>query len=182
MPQTEIDLKPIDFITIGTIGPKGRRVFHLQAGKDGRLVSFIIEKEQARALSEAVREFLDDLDDRYDEKTDIELAAYDMDLREPITPLFRISQMGLGYEEATRMVILIAQELQLSQDDGDDNTMLGVLPDSPMDDGNDEDEPGVVRMWCTREQMLALCLHASYTVSAGRPSPQQNGRITYYWT
>lgn len=161
MPKTEIDINPADFITVGTIGPKGKRVFHLQAGSDaGQLVSFTIEKEQAWALSEAIREFLEDLDERYNEETTVELAAYDMDLREPIQPVFRVAQMGLGYDETTQMVILIAQEIAPPEDE----------------------EPGVVRMWCTREQMLALSLHAMYTVKSGRPDPKQNGRITYYWT
>ncbi len=64
MSGTKLDLNPVKFITIGTIGPKGKRIFHLQAGHDDRLVSFTIEKEQAWALSDAIREFLDDLDER----------------------------------------------------------------------------------------------------------------------
>lgn len=161
----ELNLKPVDFITIGTIGPRGKRMFHLQAGHEDRLVSFHIEKEQAWALSEAIRDFLDDLDDRLEESTSVELAALDMDLREPIRPLFRISQMGLGYEEESGLIILIAQEM---------------VPGNEEDDP--DDEPGVVRMWCTRQQMLALSLHAMDTVEAGRPSPKMNGRIAYYWT
>ena len=61
MPNKEIELNPVDFITVGTIGPKGQRIFHLQGGKDKQLVSLIIEKEQAWALSEAIREMLEDL-------------------------------------------------------------------------------------------------------------------------
>lgn len=162
MPRTEIDLNPVDFITVGTIGPRGQRTFHLQAGMQDKLISFILEKEQAWALSEAIREFLQDLDTRYDENTNVEMAALDMELREPIQPIFRISQMGLGYDDEEQMVILVAQELQPQNDESDD--------------------AGVVRMWATREQMMALSLHAMFTVRSGRPSPKQNGRITYYWT
>jgi len=160
MAQTELELNPVDFITIGTIGPKGKRVFHLQAGHEGKIVSFTIEKEQAWALSEAIREFLDDLEQQLNSTIEVEMAALDMDLREPIEPLFRVSQMGLAYDDVAQMVILVAQEIALSE----------------------EEEPGVVRMWCTREQMYALSIQAMDTVEAGRPSPRQNGRITYYWT
>jgi len=160
MSRQEIDLKPVDFITIGTIGPRGQRVFHLQAGHEGRVVSFTIEKEQAWALSEAIGEFVDDLDQRLNDKTSLEMAALDMDLREPITPLFRIAQMGLAYDEADEQIILIAEELTR----------------------NDTEEASVVRMWATREQMRALSQIAMDTVEAGRPSPKQNGRIMYYWT
>ena len=61
MANIEIELNPVDFITIGTVGPKGRRLFHLQAGRNSQLVSLTVEKEQTRALSEAITELLDDL-------------------------------------------------------------------------------------------------------------------------
>src|SRR5690606_7110750 len=103
MPGTEMELNPVDFITIGTIGPKGQRVFHLQAGKKQQIISFVIEKEQAWALSEAVNELIEDLDKRYpnaeNAPTTVDITGLDMDLREPIEPIFRIAQMGLGYDE-----------------------------------------------------------------------------------
>jgi len=160
MPKTEIDLNPVDFITIGTIGPRGKRTFHLQAGRDAKLIDFVIEKEQAWALGDAIRDFLDDVDERTQEDTAVEMAAMDMELREPIQPLFRVAQMGLAYEEGNNMVILTALEML----------------------EEDTEDPSIVRMWCTRHQMRALSLQALDVVSAGRPSPKQNGRITYYWT
>ena len=159
MTQTEIDLNPVDFVTIGTIGPPGKRVFHLQAGHEGRIISFIIEKEQAWALGEAIQEFLDDLEQRLDMTISVEMSSLDMDLREPIEPMFRVSQMGLAYEESTQSIILVAREMTL-----------------------DESEADVVRMWCNHEQLYALSIQAMETVEAGRPDPRQNGRITYYWT
>lgn len=161
MARTEIELNPVDFITVGTIGPKGRRIFHLQAGQDGRIVTFTIEKEQARVLSETIGEFIDELDSRYDEDTQVEMAALDMDLREPIEPLFRVMQIGLMFDELSKRVILVVQEF--STDD-------------------EADESDVVRMWCSREQLYALSIQAMDAVEAGRPSPAQNGRIRYYWT
>lgn len=161
MPRSELEIKPVDFITIGTIGPKGQRVFYLQAGKDNRLVSFVIEKEQAWALSEAINEFIDELDERLDTETVGDVSSMDMDLREPIEPVFRIAQMGLAYDEEDELIILVAQELAVS---------------------DDEEESGVARMYCTPLQMRALSTQAMDTVESGRPDPRQNGRIIYYWT
>jgi uncharacterized repeat protein (TIGR03847 family) len=174
-----IELNPVDFVTIGTIGPKGQRVFHLQAGQDKRLISFTIEKEQAWALSEAIKELLDDIDERDNTTTVVDFSNLDMDLREPIEPMFRIAQMGLAYEADDNMVILIAQEFSPPNDDDDDvfddDDDLSFLNDDGI-------EPNIVRMWCTREQIHALSLHAIDTVKSGRPDAKQNGRIIYYWT
>jgi len=170
MPNIEIDLNPVDFITVGTIGPKGQRVFHLQAGKAKQIVSLIIEKEQAWALSEAIRELVEDLEQRYPGAEPINDAELNMELRDPIEPLFRVAQMGLGYDEDRNMVVLVAQELVSVDEDEEEDTEAEAV------------QPGIVRMWCSRSQMRALSAHATATVQAGRPDPKQNGRLVYYWT
>lgn len=169
MPRQEIELNPVDFITVGTIGPKGQRIFHLQGGRDNQLVSLVIEKEQAWALSEAIREMLEDLDERHPDPTapaEVDFAGLDMDLREPIEPIFRVAQMGLGYDEDRNMIVLVAQELVPTDENADP----------------DEVEPSVVRMWCSRRQMRLLSDFTLEVVKAGRADPKQNGRLTYYWS
>jgi uncharacterized repeat protein (TIGR03847 family) len=185
MPNIEIELNPVDFITVGTVGPKGQRVFHLQAGKDDQIVTLTIEKEQANALGDAIRELMEDLDRRFP-RADVPQASggSNMDLREPIEPLFRVAQMGLGYDEEHDMVVLVAQELmtnvraQAETDDDDAADIVGSL----FNDDDDAAEPGVVRLWCGRDKMRLLSAHSSSTVKAGRPDPRQNGRLVYYWT
>jgi uncharacterized repeat protein (TIGR03847 family) len=170
MPNTEIDLNPVDFITVGTVGPKGQRVFHLQAGKADQIVSLIIEKEQAWALSEAIRELVEDLEERYPTEEGATDPAVDMELRDPLEPLFRVAQMGLGYDEDRSMVVLVAQELVATETEEEEDADPEAV------------QPGIVRMWCSRSQMRALSTHATATVQAGRPDPKQNGRLVYYWT
>lgn len=159
MTKSEINLNPVEFITVGTIGPKGQRTFHLQAGHEGKLVSFVIEKGQAKALSQAINELIEELDKRLDTQTEVQMSALDMELREPIQSLFRIGRLALAYDEDEKKVIVIAQEFV-----------------------TEEEESGVVRMWCTPEQIYALSIQAMDMVEAGRPEPEQNGRILYYWT
>lgn len=174
MPGVEIELNPVDFITIGTIGPKGKRVFYLQAGYNNQLVSLVIEKEQSWALSEAIKELMDDLEQRFESRLDdVDLSNIDMELREPIEPVFRVSQMGLGYDEDQDKIVLVAQELVSAPDDVEVN----VEEAEPS-----EVNPGVVRIWCSRDQMYALSLQAMETVKSGRADPKQNGRLVYYWT
>ena len=168
MPSREIELNPVDFITVGTIGPRGQRIFHLQGGKDQQLVSLIIEKEQAWALSEAINKMLEELDEQTEEpdESEVDLSKIDMDLREPIEPVFRVAQMGLGYDEDRDMVVLVAQELVPTEEDADPSLA----------------DPSIVRMWCSRDQMRTLSAQALEVVQSGRADPKQNGRLTYYWT
>lgn len=161
MARPVIELNPLEFITIGTIGPKGQRVFYLQAGHQGTIASFKIEKEQAWALGEAIGEFIEALDKRLDVSTEVAMAGLDMDLREPIQPMFQIAQLALSYDEASEQVVLIAEEL-LGEERADE-------------------ESTTVRMYCSREQIYALSIQAIDTVEQGRPNPRQNGRILYYW-
>lgn len=167
MAAEELELNPVDFITIGTVGPKGKRVFYLQAGAGEQVISLIIEKEQSWALSEAIKELVEDLDQRLPD--DLPIVALNMELRDPIEPMFRISQMGLGYDEEMDMVVLVAQALR--------------IPDAESELLTPDDEaPDVVRMWCNRAQMRALSDHALTVVQSGRADPKQNGRLVYYWT
>jgi len=169
MANVEIELNPVDFITMGTVGPKGRRLFHIQAGKGAQIVTLTIEKEQARALAEAVTELLDDLmRQRADQLSNdaVDLSSQNMDLREPIEPQFRVAQMGLGYDEDHDLVVLVAQELVVAEE-GQDPDLI---------------RPGVARFWSTRQQMRALSLYTLDVVRQGRADPKSNGRLLYYWT
>ncbi|GAB4569900.1 MAG: DUF3090 domain-containing protein [Anaerolineae bacterium] len=167
MPGLELELKPVDFLTVGTVGPRGKRVFYIQGAKDRQLVSLIVEKVQVGALAEAINELLSELESSYPDLPpipEIDLESYDLELRDPIQPEFRVSQIGLGYDEALDMIVLLTQELV--PDDFDEALL----------------QPSVVRFWATREQMRALAMYAELVVERGRPDPRKNGRIHYYWT
>jgi len=166
MPNTDLELDPVDYITVGTVGPKGKRLFHLQAGKGTQIVSLIMEKEQTRALAEALRDLLESVAEASPE---VNLSRWDMSLRDPIEPLFRVAQMGLGYDEARDLVVVVAHELVMVEDDDE-------APDA------EQFEPQVVRLWGTREQMRALSQHASLVVKQGRANPKSNGHLINYWT
>ena len=70
-------------------------------------------------------------------------------------PIFRVGEMGLGYDTDNDLVILVAREI-LAQD-------------------QEEDEVQVVRFWCTRSQMRALCNWGMEVASRGRPLCPQCG-------
>ncbi|HEY3342652.1 MAG TPA: DUF3090 family protein, partial [Anaerolineae bacterium] len=73
----------------------------------------------------------------------------DMGLEDPLTPEYRIGQMGLGYDEDHDLIVLVAREL---------------VPEDV-----NEDDASVARFFCSRAQMEALGRQASEVVSRGRP-------------
>jgi uncharacterized repeat protein (TIGR03847 family) len=185
MPGVEIELTSVDFVTIGTIGPKGKRVFYLQAGAPDQTISLIIEKEQSWALSEAINEFMADLEKQAESPPIEDRSPINMQLREPVEPLFRVAQMGLGYDEEQDKIILIAQELLVPERDSDDVDTLDELIESALADEEPEEieeKPSIIRLWCSRRQIVALSQRAIVTVESGRADPKQNGRLVYYWT
>lgn len=145
----EIELDSIDFITIGTIGPPGQRIFHLQAMRERQLVTLTIEKEQAAALAEGIFSILKEIQEKFDLTTlEDTHDNLDLDLQEPILPLFRVAQMGLGYDNTHDRLILFLNEL--------------LAEDTP-------GEPRVVRLAATRMQMRTLAEHTRAVVAGGRP-------------
>jgi len=165
----EIEIDPVDFITIGTVGPKGKRVFHLQAGHAAQIVTLTIEKEQARTLAEGLGELLEELHKQFGSTLSpdaVDLHKWNMDLRDPIEATFRVAQIGLGYNDERDMVVLVAQEIVITE--GEDDPGIG--------------DPQVVRLWCTRQQIRALGQHTGSIVKQGRVDPQSNGQLLYYWT
>jgi uncharacterized repeat protein (TIGR03847 family) len=157
MPRTEIELIPVDHITADAIGPKGQRVFYIQATKDDQVVTLIAEKFQIQSLAVGIEQFLVEVIERYPDIPDAS-ADYDeeqMRIYPPVDPLFRLADIGLGYNVEDDLVVLVIHEL---------------LPE------NSEEEPGVVRLWCNRSQLRALGYWGVEVVSKGRPICPQCGQ------
>lgn len=151
----QIELNPVSHLTIGTVGSPGNRVFYLQGGRGSQTISLKIEKEQASMLASSVESFLEELEQKHPPpmREADESILQDMRLREPVEELFRVGNMGLGFNESADQVVLVAYELV------------------------DEDaEPSVVSFWTSRWQMKALVAHAREVVAAGRPICGNCGR------
>jgi uncharacterized repeat protein (TIGR03847 family) len=151
MPSKELDLNPVSRITTGAIGPPGKRVFYLQARKDEQLVTLIVEKQQVQSLAIGVEQFLVELQKRFPDlpEASADFKEDDMALEQPIDPVFRVGQIGLGYDEATDRLVLVAREIQAEDDDSE--------------------ESAVARFWCTRSQVRAMCRWGLEVASRGRP-------------
>ena len=142
---SHIELNPATQITVGTIGPPGQRTFYLQGSRSSQTISVTIEKEQARMLAESFEALIQELSTKYPEPNDTSVWT-DMRLREPVESLFRVGNIGIGYNEDSNQVVLVAYELV-----------------------EEEEEPNVVSYWITRAQVQSLVQHAYDVVKAGRP-------------
>jgi uncharacterized repeat protein (TIGR03847 family) len=141
-----IELNPTHHLTVGTIGPPGQRVFYLQGSKGSDLVSLIIEKQQATMLASSLESLLEEMGDKLMRGEAQDPIWTDMRLREPVEPLFRVGNLGLGYNDEASRIVIVAYELV-----------------------DEEEEPNAVSFWITREQVQSLIRHTMDVVKAGRP-------------
>lgn len=158
MSEKETDLHPITHITTDAIGPPGKRVFYIQGWQEERTVTLIVEKLQIQSLAVGLEQFLAELNNKFPDLPDAS-AEYDQDkmhIHPPVDPLFRTGELSLGYDTDNDLVVLIANELQ------------------PEDQSSEEGR--VVRFWCTRSQIRAMCHWGMEVASRGRPICPQCGQ------
>ncbi len=143
-----IELNPVYHLTVGTVGEPGQRVFFLQGSQGSRVISLTIEKEQAAMLASSFEALLEELNKQHPQGTrEAEEPVWtDLRLREPLDVLFRVGHMGLGYNEETDQIVLVAYEL--------------------VEEGED---PSVVSFWLVRAQAKLLIRHITDVVRSGRP-------------
>lgn len=144
------DFREPEFLTVGTLGPKGQREFYLQARGDGQLVSLKLEKQQVAALADYLDQVLDDLPD-----AELGPAPTDLGLREPVVPAFTIGSLGIAYAHDIDRLIVMAE----------------AAPET-----DDDDDPAQARFSLSREQVFGLIERARDLVAAGRPPCPYCGR------
>lgn len=139
------DLNPVSRLTVGALGEAGHRTFYLQGRQAATLVTLVTEKEQVTSLGQGIIDLLTRLGEPADAPSS--LSPYDLTLEEPFEPLFRIGQLGLGYDQESERMVVVAYAL---------------VPE-------EETEVDVVRFWGSREQMRGLARHVTEVAAAGRP-------------
>jgi uncharacterized repeat protein (TIGR03847 family) len=152
-----IDLNPVSNITADAVGQPGQRVFYVQARHGPTTITIETEKEQVRALALGIHQFLEELTQRFPERTTLDdVAQSDLNLTAPLEPEFKVGQMGLGYDSDQDLVVIVAQSLQ-AEDEPEENAVTA-------------------RFWITRGQAKAMADHALTIVSQGRPMCALCGR------
>jgi uncharacterized repeat protein (TIGR03847 family) len=138
-----MELERVDRITADAVGEPGHRTFLIQARKGAEVVTILVEKEQVQLLAASILEVLS----RLDAET-ATTSTDDLGIEEPAEPVWRAGRLSIGYDEERDLILLEIEEL---------------VPE------DEEAEPETLRLWATREQMLALSSHGAEVSSRGRP-------------
>ncbi len=156
MPE-ELDLRPVTHLTTDAIGQPGKRVFYIQGWHETRTVTLIVEKIQIQSLAVGLEQFLAELQQKYPDlaEASAEYSEDKMRIHPPVDPMFRVGELGLGYDEEADLVVLVTKEL--------------------LNEEEDAESARVVRFWCTRSQIRAMCHWGMEVAARGRPLCPQCG-------
>ena len=146
-----MDLEHVDRVTAGAVGEPGQRTFYIQAREGDRTVTILVEKEQVELLATSILEILATVG----RETGGGPPEDSLELEPPLEPLWRAGRLSIGYVEDRDRMLLELQELVEGADEDEPD------PDLP--------EPARIRLWATREQMLALSRHGAAVAARGRP-------------
>jgi len=142
------ELPAVQRLTVGTVGPVGKRAFYLQARQGEQLLTLKIEKQQVGALAQALAALLSDLPPLGQLPEGREL-----ELEEPVLAEWPIGSLRIDYDRDLDQVVLVAEEV-LEVDEEGEPTVTG----------------GMARLAATREQVAALAVRGAALIEAGRPA------------
>lgn len=162
MTRQVFDFEAPDRFVVGTVGPPGDRTFFLQARQGSLITSVALEKAQVAALAERVDQLLDEAMDGRSEEGEIPETASpaladSAPLDVPIVEEFRVGAMALGWDEASRRVVVEAHAV-----DEEATEIPDIADDGP-------DGPDTLRVWMTPAYARAFAERARQVVEAGRP-------------
>jgi uncharacterized repeat protein (TIGR03847 family) len=144
--SNSFDLPAVQRLTVGTVGPVGKRTFYLQARQDDQLLTLKLEKQQVGALAQLLSELLADLP-----AVGAVPGQQALELEEPVLPEWPVGTLRIDYDRDSDQVVLVAEEVGAEEEDVD--TASG----------------GIARLGATREQIAALAQRGADLVKAGRP-------------
>jgi uncharacterized repeat protein (TIGR03847 family) len=147
------DLYDAERVTVGTIGPTGKRVFLLQGRQGSLVITVKLEKAQVAALSQYLAKVLEELPDPG-------TLPEDLELEEPLDAAWVVGTLGLSYDSAADRIVLLAEEA-VPDDEEEEEEAAAVEVE--------ETSASMARFTITREQAAALAIRGTELVEAGRP-------------
>ena len=150
------DVYPVSRITAAPVGDPRQRYFILQAHIGDEPVSWVIEREQARALSRQIPRLLTDILSEFPELGEPLVAAEpNLAVTEPWQPLFKVGSLGIGYDRLHDLVVFTLVDADI----------LEAIEDPQIAEDDDPEQ----YVYTTRGQALLLAQQAEKVVAAGLP-------------
>jgi uncharacterized repeat protein (TIGR03847 family) len=144
-------------VTVGAVGPPGKRIFYFQARQDNELVSLKLEKDQVLFLAGGLTEVLADLATPGAVPTESEL-----ELEEPVEAEWAVGSMQLAYDPVADRVMITAREVGSGDEEpGPEELSAGGEPG--------ERAGAIARVALTREQAAGVIAHGKVLLRGGRP-------------
>ena len=144
-------------MTVGAVGPPGKRIFYFQARQDNELVSLKLEKDQVLFLAGGLSEVLADLATPASVPTESEL-----ELEEPVEAEWAVGSMQLAYDPVADRVMITAREVgSVDEEPGPEELSAGGEPG--------ERAGAIARVALTREQAAGVIAHGKVLLRGGRP-------------
>lgn len=144
-------------MTVGAVGPPGKRIFYFQARQDNELVSLKLEKDQVLFLAGGLTEVLADLATPGAVPTESEL-----ELEEPVEAEWAVGSMQLAYDPVADRVMITAREVgSVDEEPGPEELSAGGEPG--------ERAGAIARVALTREQAAGVIAHGKVLLRGGRP-------------
>jgi uncharacterized repeat protein (TIGR03847 family) len=151
MSSKVIDLNPAEHLVVDAIGAPEEPLFLIQATAGDREAALLIDVDQAVALVDAIHELFELLDKQYPCPID-ELALPHLGRIAPhqqSQSVFHVAHFQLAYQAESDRTIVIAVELQ----------RVRVL----------DQEPRVIRLWMTREELVGIARRLESTLTGQGP-------------
>ena len=144
----------------GTVGQPGDRTFYLQASDGVRTVSVALEKEHVQVLADRLDDIVEEVV-RRGTVSPIESPAEDLEpLEMPVDEEFRVSALGLAWDDDQKAVVIEAVS-------GESGTL-----DEDQIFSDDDNAPDVLRVTLDAAAARAFAVRANAVVHAGRtPCP-----------
>jgi uncharacterized repeat protein (TIGR03847 family) len=139
------ELDPVDRIAVAAVGQPGRRQFFLLASGSGRQLTLACEKSQVQALIVRLNQMMEEKGIPAAEHARATTGLV------PGEPEWQVGEMGLGYNEARRMFVLVASDAAVGEE---------ASPD---------DSAPSIRFWLSHDQVVAFSKQAETVLTAGRP-------------
>jgi uncharacterized repeat protein (TIGR03847 family) len=149
-------------------------VFYIQARSAKETITLLTEKEQVQMLAHGIVQLLGEVDEKYSSKLQSRpVDRMDLELQQPLEPVFRVGQLELGYDLDSDLVLLMAHEqVLIEEEEGEEEDLITEAEKEAAAEAAAAaalENASLARLWATRAQMRAMADHALEVVARGRP-------------